>query len=72
MKIFCNICYFIVAIVAIISVVEGHDIPAIIALLLCILCRIAIIEAHVEEIKKTLSESKITTKKVKVDKSNER
>ena len=52
MKIFYNICYFIVAIIAIISVAEGYDIPSIIALLLCILCRVAIIETHIEEIKK--------------------
>lgn len=51
MKIFYNICYFIVAVLAIIAVAEGYDIPAIIALLLCILCRVAIIEAHIEEIK---------------------
>ena len=51
MKIFYNICYFIVAIIAIIAVSEGHNISAILALVLCVLCRVAIIEAHIEEIK---------------------
>ena len=51
MKIFYNICYFIIAIVAIIAVSEGHNIPAILALVLCLLCRVAIIETHIEEIK---------------------
>jgi hypothetical protein len=51
MKIFYNICYFIVAIVAIIALSGGHNISAIIALLLCVLCRVAVIEAHIEEIK---------------------
>lgn len=52
MKRFYNICYFIVAVLAIIAVSKGHNISAIIALVLCILCRIAIIETHIEEIKK--------------------
>lgn len=51
MKIFYNICYFIVAVLAIIAVSEGHNISAILALVLCLLCRIGIIEAHIEEIK---------------------
>ena len=51
MKIFYNICYFIVAVLAIITVSKGHNISAILALVLCILCRVAIIEANIEEIK---------------------
>lgn len=51
MKIFYNICYFIVAIIAIITVSKGPNISTIIALLCCALCRIAIIEANIEEIK---------------------
>lgn len=51
MKIFYNICYFIVAVLAIIAVSEDHIISAILALVLCLLCRIAIIEANIEEIK---------------------
>lgn len=51
MKIFYNICYFIVAIITIIAVSKGHNISAILALVLCLLCRIAIIEANIEEIK---------------------
>lgn len=51
MKIFYNICYFIVSVLAIIAVSEEHDILAILALVLCVLCRVAIIEAHIEEIK---------------------
>lgn len=51
MKIFYNICYFIVAVLAIIAVSKGHNISAILALVLCVLCRIGIIEAHIEEIK---------------------
>ena len=51
MKIFYNISYFIVAVLAIIAVSKGHNISAILALVLCVLCRVAIIEAHIEEIK---------------------
>lgn len=51
MKIFYNICYFIVAVLAIIAVSEEHNILAILALILCVLCRVAVIEAHIEEIK---------------------
>lgn len=51
MKIFYNICYFIVTVLAIIAVSKGHNISAILALVLCVLCRVAIIEANIEEIK---------------------
>ena len=51
MRVFYNICYFIVAVLAIIAVSEGHNISAILALVLCLLCRIGIIEANIEEIK---------------------
>ena len=51
MKIFYNICYFIVAVLAIIAVSKGHNISAILTLVLCVLCRVAIIETHIEEIK---------------------
>jgi hypothetical protein len=52
MRVFYNICYFVVAVLAIIAVSKGHNISAILALVLCVLCRVDIIEAHIEEIKK--------------------
>lgn len=52
MKIFYNICYFILAIIAVITVSKGPNISTITALLCCVLCRIAVIETHIEEIKK--------------------
>lgn len=52
MKIFYNIGYFIAAIIAILAISEEHNISAILALVLCVLCRVAIIETHIEEIKK--------------------
>lgn len=51
MKILYNICFFIGAILAIIASSEGHEVLTIKALVCCVLCRVAIIEAHIEEIK---------------------